>query len=65
MSFAQYSPDQLKFAAMLPLHDVNLACQELVRCVTELRAVGSFLRPNLVNGHYLALELLGPALQPA
>jgi predicted TIM-barrel fold metal-dependent hydrolase len=50
--FCQYSPDQLKFVAMLPLHDVNLACRELVRCVTELGAVGSFLRPNLVNGHY-------------
>ena len=50
--FCQYSPDQLKFVAMLPLHDVNLACQELVRCVKELGAVGSFMRPNLVNGHY-------------
>lgn len=50
--FCQYSPDQMKFAAMLPLHDVNLACQELVRCVRELGAVGSYLRPNLVNGHY-------------
>ena len=50
--FCQYSPDQLKFAAMLPVHDVNLACQELVRCVTELGAVGSFIRPNYVNGHY-------------
>jgi predicted TIM-barrel fold metal-dependent hydrolase len=31
---------------------VNLACRELVRCVRELGAVGSFIRPNLVNGHY-------------
>jgi len=45
-SFCQYSPNQLKFAAMLPLHDVNLACQELVRCVRELSAVASFIRPN-------------------
>lgn len=37
---------------MLPLHDVNLACKELVRCVTELGAVGSFLRPNMVNGYF-------------
>jgi predicted TIM-barrel fold metal-dependent hydrolase len=37
---------------MLPLHDVNLACRELLRCVKELGAVGSFLRPNLVNGHF-------------
>lgn len=50
--FCQYSPDQLKFAAMLPMHDVNLACQELVRCVTELGAVASFIRPNKLNEHY-------------
>ena len=50
--FCQYSPDELKFAAMLPLHDVNLACVELVRCVKELGAVGSFVRPNMINGHF-------------
>jgi len=50
--FCSYSPDQLKFVAMLPMHDVNLACQELVRCVRDLGAVGSFMRPNLVNGRY-------------
>src|SRR5215831_19218389 len=50
--FCQYSPNQLKFASMLPLHDVNLACQELLRCVRELGAVASFIRPNLLNGHY-------------
>jgi predicted TIM-barrel fold metal-dependent hydrolase len=26
---------------MLPVHDVHLACRELVRCVRELGAVGS------------------------
>jgi predicted TIM-barrel fold metal-dependent hydrolase len=50
--FCRHSPDQLKFVAMLPSHDVHLACRELVRCVRELGAVGSFMRPNLVNGHY-------------
>jgi len=50
--FTQYSPDQLKWVAMLPVHDVHLACRELVRCVRELGAVGSFIRPNLVNGRY-------------
>ena len=50
--FCQYSPDQMKFAAMLPLHDVNLACAELVRCVKELGAVGSFVRPNQINGRF-------------
>jgi len=37
---------------MLPVHDVHLACRELLRCVRELGAIGSFIRPNLVNGHY-------------
>src|SRR5437762_8961386 len=50
--FCQYSPDRLKFVAMLPVHDVHLACRELIRCVGELGAVGSFIRPNLVDGHY-------------
>ena len=50
--FCNYSPDQLKFAAMLPMHDVNLAGKELVRCVKDLGAVGSFIRPNLLNGRY-------------
>jgi len=50
--FCQYSPDRLKFVAMLPMHDVHLACRELVRCVRELGAVGSFIRPNLLNGRY-------------
>src|SRR6185436_4875561 len=50
--FCSYSPERLKFVAMLPVHDVHLACRELVRCVRELGAVGSFIRPNLVDGHY-------------
>jgi uncharacterized protein len=50
--FCAYSPDQLKFVAMLPVHDVHLACRELLRSVRELGAVGSFIRPNLVNGRY-------------
>ncbi len=50
--FCQYSPERLKFVVMLPVHDVHLACRELVRGVKELGAVGSFMRPNLVNGRY-------------
>ena len=60
--FCQHSPDQLKFAAMLPLHDVNLACVELVRCVTELGAVGSFVRPNRVNEHFWHSNYWNPLL---
>ena len=60
--FCQHSPDQLKFAAMLPLHDVNLACAELVRCVTELGAVGSFVRPNRVNEHFWHSNYWNPLL---
>ena len=50
--FVRHSPDQLKMAAMLPVHDVNLACRELHRCVKEYGAVGAFVRPNYVNGRY-------------
>ena len=49
--FASYSPERLKWVAMLPVHDVHLACRELVRCA-KLGAVGSFIRPNRVNGRY-------------
>ena len=50
--FCQYSPERLKFVAMLPVHDVYLSCRELLRCVRELGAVGSFIRPNMVNGRF-------------
>ena len=62
--FIQHSPDQLKMAAMLPMHDVNLACAELYRCVKDYGAVGAFVRPELPQRPLLAFELLGPALQP-
>ena len=58
--FCQYSPDQLKFAAMLPMHDVNLACQELVRSVTELGAVSSFIGPNQVGSHFWHSNIWDP-----
>ena len=50
--FCQYSPDQLKFAALIPIHDVNLACEELLRCVKELGAVASCVRPNMIDGRF-------------
>lgn len=50
--FTSASPAQLKWVAMLPVHDVNLACRELVRCVKELGAIGSFIRPNMINGRF-------------
>jgi predicted TIM-barrel fold metal-dependent hydrolase len=50
--FCSYSPDQLKWVAMLPVHDVHLACRELVRCVRELGAAGSFIRPKSGQCHY-------------
>jgi predicted TIM-barrel fold metal-dependent hydrolase len=49
--FCQHSPAQLKWVAMLPVHDVHLACRELVRCA-KLGAIGSFIRPNMVNGRF-------------
>src|SRR5688500_6651659 len=39
-------------AAMLPMHNINLACQELYRFVKEYGAVGAFVRPNYLYGHY-------------
>ncbi len=50
--FCSHSPDRLKPACMLPVHDVNLACQELVRAVRELGAVGAYVRPNPLPGKY-------------
>src|SRR6266568_7714668 len=61
--FCSYSPDQLKFAAMLPIHDVHLACQELVRCARDLGAVGSFIRPNQINGHFWHSNYWNPLYQ--
>src|SRR6266581_4757521 len=61
--FCQYSPDRLKFVAMLPVHDVHLACQELVRCVRELGAVGSFIRPNQINGNFWHSNYWNPLYQ--
>jgi predicted TIM-barrel fold metal-dependent hydrolase len=49
--FSGYSPDQLKWVAMLPMHDVHLACRELIRCV-KMGAVGSFIRPNMINRRF-------------
>lgn len=60
--FTRYSPERMKWVAMLPLHDVNLACAELVRCVTELGAVGSFVRPNRINGHFWHSNYWNPLL---
>ena len=36
-----------------------------VRCVRELGAVGSFIRPNLVNGHYWHSNYWDPLYTPA
>ena len=44
--FCSYSPDRLKFVAMLPVHDVHLACSELIRCVRELGAAPSSARTS-------------------
>jgi uncharacterized protein len=50
--FCQYSPDQLKMAAVLPMQDVNLACRELERCVRDFGAVGAVIRPHYFDGRY-------------
>lgn len=50
--YCSYCPERMKMAAMVPIHDVNLACQEMIRAYEKYGAVGAFLRPNYVNGHY-------------
>ena len=60
--FCRHSPDQLKFAAMLPVHDVHLACREL-RALRARARRGRLVRPAQPGQRpLLALELLGPAL---
>ncbi len=63
--FVQHSPDQLKMAAMLPVHDVNLACQELQRCVNGVRRGRRLCAAQLRQRPLLAFHLLGPALRHA
>jgi len=60
--FCQYSPERLKFVAMLPVHDAAPSLTRARGCVRELGAVGSFIRPNLVNGHYWHSNYWDPLL---
>ena len=63
--FCQYSPERLKFVAMLPMHDVHLACREL-RAVRARARRGGLVHPAEPGQRpLLALELLGSALHPA
>jgi uncharacterized protein len=48
--FAGEVPDRLYGVAMIDLRDVDGACAEVTRCVSEYGFVGAFLRPNLVEG---------------
>ena len=60
--FVQHSPDQLKMAAMLPMHDVNLACAEAVALRQRLRRGRRLCAAELPQWPLLAFDLLGPAL---
>ncbi len=48
--FCQADPKRMYGAAMLSVHDVESAVQEVRRCVKELGFKGVFLRPNVVAG---------------
>ena len=50
--FCRENPDRLKGVALISLHDVELAAEELKRAVSELGMVGVTLAPNPVNGRY-------------
>ena len=46
------NPERLKGVALISLHNVELAVEELRRAVKELGMVGLTLAPNQVNGRY-------------
>jgi uncharacterized protein len=47
--FCSEDPDRLFGVALLDLRDIDGACAEVERCVSEYGFVGAFLRPNLVE----------------
>jgi predicted TIM-barrel fold metal-dependent hydrolase len=58
--YCQTSPERLKFAGQIAMHDVGLAVEEARRCVNELGAVAIIGTPNPVNGQHLHDEAVEP-----
>ena len=50
---------------MIPMQDVNHACRELHRAVSELGFRGAFIRPNPVSGRGLDDAYFDPLWQEA
>ena len=50
--FCKENPDRLKGAALISLHSVELAVEELRRAVQELGMVSLTIAPNPINGRY-------------
>ena len=50
--FCKKNPDRLKGAALISLHSMELAVEELRRAVQELGMVSVTIAPNPVNGRY-------------
>ena len=51
--FCKENPARMKFAALITLHDVDLAVEEARRAVEELGAAGLCLVPEPVNGNHV------------
>ncbi|MDE0035128.1 MAG: amidohydrolase family protein [Deltaproteobacteria bacterium] len=51
--FCKENPARMKFAALITLHDVDLAVEEARRAAEELGAAGLCLVPEPVNGNHI------------
>ncbi|HXG51990.1 MAG TPA: amidohydrolase family protein [candidate division Zixibacteria bacterium] len=58
--FCKASPKRLKASALITLHDVDLAVDEVRRAVNELGAVGLSLCPEPINGKRIHDRLFDP-----
>ena len=58
--YCKESPERLKFAAQISMHDIGMAVEEARRCVRELGAVAVIGCPNPVNGQHLHDEACEP-----
>lgn len=48
--YASFSPDRIKIAAQIPLHDPEMAAAEARRCIGDLGHVGLCVLPEPING---------------
>jgi len=49
--FCSYDPERMRFAALVPFQDPNLAAEEIERAATENGAIAIMASPTPVSGH--------------